>query len=70
MRYAIVDTETTGLYKSDRVIEIAIIVLGESGTLLDEWDTLLDPGRDVGPVDIHGVSATMVAAAPVFEDVR
>jgi len=70
MKFAIVDTETTGLYRSDRVVEIAIVLLDEGGRVLDEWDTLLDPGRDVGPVDIHGVSATMVAAAPTFEDVR
>ena len=70
MTYAIVDTETTGLYNSDRVIEIAIVVLDHRGRLLDEWDTLLDPGRDVGPVHIHGVTATMVASAPTFEEVR
>jgi len=70
MKFAVVDTETTGLYKSDRVVEIAIVLLDDQGAVLDEWDTLLDPGRDVGPVDIHGVSATMVSAAPEFEDVR
>ena len=70
MKYAVLDTETTGLYNSDRVIEIAILVLDDRGQVLDEWDTLLDPGRDVGPVDIHGVTATMVASAPTFEEVR
>jgi len=70
MKFAVIDTETTGLYTSDRVVEIAIVMLDEGGQVLDEWDTLLHPGRDVGPVDIHGVSATMVSAAPTFEDVR
>ena len=68
-RFAIVDVETTGLRKSDRIVEIAIVTLDAAGNILDEWDTLVNPERDVGPVDIHGVTASMVSAAPSFIEI-
>lgn len=68
-RFVVVDVETTGLYTSDRVVEVAAITVDRSGTIVDEWDTLVDPQRDVGPTHIHGVTASMVSAAPRFEEV-
>ena len=68
-RIAVVDVETTGLLKSDRVIEVAAVVLNRRGEIIDEYDTLIDPQRDIGPTDIHGVTASMVSAAPTFQDV-
>lgn len=49
--YAVVDLETTGRKTSwhDRVVEIAVVRLGESGQTLDEWCTLVNPDRDLGP---------------------
>lgn len=68
--FAVTDVETTGLYPTDRVVEIGIILIDSNGTVVDEWDTLLNPERDVGRVDEHDITATMVSAAPTFEDVR
>jgi DNA polymerase-3 subunit epsilon len=68
-RVVVVDTETTGVYNSDRVVEVAVITLDLSGAVVDEWDTLVNPCRDVGPVWIHGISAEMVVDAPTFEEV-
>lgn len=68
-RVVVVDTETTGVYNSDRVVEVAVVTLDLSGVVVDEWDTLVNPGRDVGPVWIHGISAEMVVDAPTFEEV-
>ena len=68
--FAVTDVETTGLYPTDRVVEIAIVLLDSYGNVVDEWDTLLNPGRDVGRVDEHGITATMVSSAPTFEDLR
>jgi DNA polymerase-3 subunit epsilon len=65
----VVDTETTGVYDSDRILEVAVVTLDLSGVVIDEWDTLLNPGRDVGPVWLHGISAEMVIDAPTFEEV-
>lgn len=66
----VIDTETTGFGKQDRIVEIAAISLAP-GTweTVDEYDTLLNPGRDMGPVGVHGISASMVELAPAFADV-
>jgi DNA polymerase III epsilon subunit-like protein len=66
---AVVDVETTGLYKADRVVEIAIVTVDATGIVVEEFETLINPNRDVGPTWIHGVTASMVVAAPTFEEV-
>lgn len=65
---AVIDLETTGLGKSDRIVEIGVVRLEES-TLnpVDEFESLVYPARDVGPTRIHGITATMVSAAPRFD---
>jgi DNA polymerase-3 subunit epsilon len=67
---SVIDCETTGLGKSDRIVEIAVITL-DAKTLVtvDEFDTLINPQRDVGKTDLHGITATMVAGAPTMEEV-
>ena len=37
--YVALDIETTGLYKSDKIIEIALVVFKEN-KVLEEWSTL------------------------------
>lgn len=65
---AVVDLETTGFTPGpDRAIEIGIVRV-ESGHIVDEWTSLLHPGRDVGPTWVHGVTDEMVADAPTFAD--
>jgi DNA polymerase-3 subunit epsilon len=65
--FAVVDLETTGLYPSmDRVVEIAIVHLNADAEVTDEFCTLVDPRRDVGPTRIHGVRASDVVGAPAF----
>jgi len=67
---AIIDCETTGVYSSDRVVEIAVVLFDhENGEVVDEFDTLVNPMRDTGPVGIHGVTPSMVEAAPSFEEI-
>lgn len=68
-RIAVIDVETTGLYNKDRVVEIAIVTMDGAGNVIDEFDTLINPMRDVGPTWIHGISASMVRDAPRFEDI-
>lgn len=68
-RVAVIDVETTGLGHADRVVEIAIVTLDETGAVRDEFETLINPHRDVGPTWIHGLSAAMLADAPSFSDV-
>jgi len=67
-RIAVVDVETTGLYRTDRIVEIAIVTMDPSGNIQSELDSLINPQRDCGPTWIHGITASMVANAPTFED--
>lgn len=69
-RIAVIDLETTGFGRTDRVVEVSIVVAdSDSMEVVEEFDTLINPQRDVGPTNIHGVTASMVEAAPTFEDV-
>ncbi|MFG0332324.1 MAG: exonuclease domain-containing protein, partial [Maioricimonas sp. JB049] len=68
-QFAVVDVETTGFGRYDRILEVAIVVLDESLEIIDEYDTLIDPQRDVGPVHVHGITPSMLAGAPTFGDV-
>lgn len=68
-RFAVVDTETTGVYSSDRVVEVAVITLDLDGRVIDRFETLVNPCRDVSASHIHGITASMVADAPAFEDI-
>lgn len=68
LEYVAFDVETTGFNKTDRIVEIGFVVF-KGGELLEEWSTLINPQRDVGKSNIHGITASMVSAAPLFEDV-
>ncbi len=65
------DVETTGVYAGghDRVIEIALVRIGASGQIDDEYTTLVNPRRDVGRTDIHGIFARELLGAPEFAEI-
>ena len=65
----IVDCETTGVYPSDRVVEVALVTLSLDGAIVDTWETLVQPDRDVGASHIHGLTAESLRDAPVFADI-
>lgn len=68
--FAVVDVETTGLFPgSHRIAEIAVVHVEPDGTVSNRWETLVNPGRDLGPQHIHGIRAADVMYAPVFEDI-
>lgn len=68
--YAVVDVETTGLDpRVDRVVEVAVVRCDESGLVVSEWSSLVQPGRDPGPTEVHGITAADLDAAPSFTDV-
>lgn len=70
-RIAVIDVETTGLrpWGTDRIIELAIVVVSANGEILQEYDTLLNPERDIGPTSIHRISAGDVRLAPRFREI-
>ncbi|WP_125778446.1 exonuclease domain-containing protein [Antribacter gilvus] len=69
--YAVVDVETTGLFPGgqDRIAEIAVVQVSADGEVEASWSTLVNPGRDLGPQGIHGISAADVRHAPAFGEV-
>ena len=68
LEYVAFDVETTGFNKNDRIVEIALVTF-KNGEVLEEWSTLLNPQRDVGKSNIHGITASMVSTAPLFEEI-
>ncbi len=65
----VVDVETTGLLtRTDRVLEVALVRLRPDLSVEEEFDTLVNPCRDVGATEIHGVTASDVTSAPLFSD--
>ncbi|WP_100444736.1 3'-5' exonuclease [Glycomyces xiaoerkulensis] len=67
--YAVFDVETTGLYNRDRIVEIAIAHLDGDGNLTDRWETLVNPRRDLGPQELHGIRSADVRRAPDFAEI-
>jgi DNA polymerase-3 subunit epsilon len=67
--YAVVDVETTGLHREDRIVSAAVYRLTARGEVEDHWYTLVNPQRDPGPTFIHGLTARMLADAPLFPDI-
>ncbi len=70
-RIAVIDFETTGLIPSwnERIIEIGVVVIDDYGNVHGEYETLVNPRRDLGATWLHGISASDVQNAPGFDDV-
>lgn len=68
---AVIDVETTGLnpYRHDRVVEVAAVLMLPEQGIQAELTTLVNPERDVGPVSIHGLTASNLINAPRFADI-
>ncbi|MBI1348448.1 hypothetical protein GC163_19415 [bacterium] len=68
---AVIDVETTGLFpkRHDRIVEIGIVVMSSEGEIQFEYETLINPNRDLGATGIHQIQALDILQAPVFEDV-
>lgn len=71
LMFAVTDVETTGLHpeRNDRIVEIAIVRVDSAGKIVDEYATLVNPIRDLGPIEIHGITASMAKHAPPFLEV-
>ncbi|PRY54056.1 exonuclease domain-containing protein [Glycomyces artemisiae] len=67
--YAVIDVETTGLFNKDRIVEIAVAQLDRHGTVTATWETLVNPQRDLGPQELHGIRAADVRKAPTFDQI-
>jgi len=69
-QWVVIDTETTGLSSEDRIIEIAALAVdAESMVVIDRFTCLVNPGRDTGAEQVHGISEAMVRFAPPFGEI-
>lgn len=70
-KIAVLDVETTGLspWRHDRIVEIGIVVMDADGAIEAEYETLINPTRDIGPSFIHQICSADVMRAPTFADV-
>lgn len=70
--FAVVDVETTGggMEYGHRITEIAVVEV-RGGRIVDEYQTLVNPGRYIPPgvIALTGITNEMVAAAPYFDHV-
>jgi DNA polymerase-3 subunit epsilon len=73
MRQIVLDTETTGLEPAQghRIIEIGCVELMSRRPTGATFHRYLNPGRDVdmGAVEVHGITAELLADKPAFADV-
>ena len=67
-RFAVIDTETTGFGKTDRLVEIAVVLV-EGREIVQEWETLVNPERDISNSNIHGITSELVSLAPTFVEI-
>jgi len=67
-RFVVIDVETTGFGTTDRVVEVAAILLDwRSGKEIEVLQSLVNPGRPVGSATrVHGITDAMLASAPRF----
>ena len=68
--YVIFDLETTGIScTSDEVVEISAVKV-EGGVVVDEFTTLVNPGRPIPyqATSVHGITDEMVENSPMFRE--
>ena len=70
LQLVVIDTETTGLRPTDRIVEVALVDL-PGGTIGNIWSSLVRPGdAPVRATRIHGITDDHLAGAPLFDDVE
>src|SRR4029079_9472383 len=68
--FVIVDVETSGFDPATaRVLSVAALTITADGAIEHSMYTLLNPGVDPGPTNIHGLTPTMLAGQPCYADV-
>jgi DNA polymerase-3 subunit epsilon len=72
LRFAVVDTETTGggVHRGDRIMEVAVVHV-DGTEITTAVDQLIDPQRPIGRYvqRLTGITWEMVREAPTFGDV-
>jgi DNA polymerase III subunit epsilon len=68
---AFLDLETTGFSpkRGDKILEVAIVTTDLKGNVIDKYETLINPRREITGVEIHQITAEMVKHAPTISEV-
>lgn len=69
VRWAVVDVETTGFSGNDQIVEFACVLVTSHGRTVEEYETLIRPDGDPGPVRVYGITPEMLESAPSFASV-
>lgn len=70
-RLAFLDVETTGADpREDRITELGVVLV-DDGVEIEQWTTLVNPGREIphGIQTLTGITGEMTAHAPGFSEV-
>jgi DNA polymerase III epsilon subunit family exonuclease len=66
--FVVVDVETTGISKLDRICEIGMTRIMH-GEIVDKFESLINPEVCITNTIFHGIEDWMVEDAPVFSDI-
>lgn len=73
LQYVVVDVETTGgsADRGDRITEIAALCVDGNGTIVEEFQTLVNPERPIPPfiTRLTNITDEMVRDAPRFAEI-
>jgi len=69
-QYFLADCETTGVSPSDRMVEVAWLLMDEDFKILDEGHSLINPERPIpaGASAVHGITMKDVESAPTADE--
>ena len=68
--FVVVDVETSGFDPAAaRVLSVAALTITAGGAIEHSMYTLLNPGVDPGPTNIHGLTPAMLAGQPCYADI-
>lgn len=69
-QYLLADTETTGVSPSDRMVEVAWLLISDDFEVLDEGHSLINPQRPIpaGASAVHGITMKDVENAPTADE--
>lgn len=67
-RLAVIAINVTGHGRFDRIVEMAAVIV-DGGSIVDEFDTMVHPLRDVTLSWEHGITASMASMSPSFAEV-
>ena len=68
--YTVIDTETTGLYSKDKLIEVSAATIRQ-GRIVDTFTRLVNPGIPISPEAsaVNNITDDMVCDCPMFAEI-